>query len=413
MQLPPPRPFSLVTSTVAEIENLMPLLSEFSADGRAIDILYGIPFNPTALRRINRLNRQLLENAPLTIQTETAPISVLVDNAEQLKLLTLMTTAQIEPMPGVFIKIDTGYHRAGISWGSQTLKDILQLFEQQSAPRLRGLYSHLGHSYGFATPQESLEGLLTEIRELMKVAELASKVMPPRRILLSVGATPTATAAQNLLLPQYSASLEEFRMIQNQISAAECELELHAGVYPFLDLQQVATGARPARVHETELGMPATLSVNDIAIRILAEVSSVYRERSKQEALVAAGSLALGREPCKSYPGWGIVTPWKEKQARNSHETCVYDPFGDRSGWIVGRISQEHGSLVLERGSNVGEDSTSSQSERNLTFGEKILIWPNHACIAAACFGWYYVVDSSEIRDADIIRDVWVRWRGW
>jgi D-serine deaminase-like pyridoxal phosphate-dependent protein len=51
------------------------------------------------------------------------------------------------------------------------------------------------------------------------------------------------------------------------------------------------------------------LSHNDIAIRILADVVSRYERDGKHEALVAAGTLALGREPCKSYPGWGVIAP--------------------------------------------------------------------------------------------------------
>jgi D-serine deaminase-like pyridoxal phosphate-dependent protein len=77
----------------------------------------------------------------------------------------------------------------------------------------------------------------------------------------------------------------------------------------------------------------------------------------------------------------------------------VYDERGDRTGWIVGRVSQEHGILVWE-----GEREKCNL----LTIGKKVMVWPNHACVAGAGFGWYLVTDGGE----EVV-DVWVRWRGW
>ncbi len=99
------------------------------------------------------------------------------------------------------------------------------------------------------------------------------------------------------------------------------QLEVHAGVYPTLDLQQLATHARDASL----------LTHDDIAISVLAEVASVYPERGKDkttEALINAGSLALGREPVQDeirlpgmlYRGWGILMPWKLENVVPTHD---------------------------------------------------------------------------------------------
>ena len=130
---------------------------------------------------------------------------------------------------------------------------------------------------------------------------------------------------------------------------------------------------------------------------MLVEVTSVYNERSKPEALVSAGSLTMGREPCKAYPGWGILTPY----LGNSSAKHIYDEQ-EKTGWIVGRVSQEHGILTWE-----GERGECNE----LTIGDKVMVWPNHACVAGAGFGWYVVVDSDG--DSEKVVDVWVRWRGW
>ena len=72
---------------------------------------------------------------------------------------------------------------------------------------------------------------------------------------------------------------------------------------------------------------------------------------------------------------------------------------------IVSRISQEHGILAFE-------DNKPEKRQLPLEYGQKLRIWPNHACITLAQFGWYLIVDSST-RSPDKVIDVWVRWRGW
>jgi D-serine ammonia-lyase len=172
------------------------------------------------------------------------------------------------------------------------------------------------------------------------------------------------------------------------LTASDSTLELHAGVYPFLDLQQLGTHARTSN-----------LGYDDIGIRILAEVASLYPERSPPEALVAAGTLALGREPCRWFPGWGVVSPWSSESGTSDEH---FDEKG-QTGWIVGRISQEHGILTWQ-----GDRAR----KRDLKIGEKLLIWPTHACVAGAGFGSYLVVDGDS-DDGEVVRDVWVRCTGW
>jgi D-serine deaminase-like pyridoxal phosphate-dependent protein len=295
-------------------------------------------------------------------------------------------------LPGnvpIFLKIDTGYGRAGLGPDSRTLQEIgtrLGARSMENAVTVLGLYSHLGHSYSFSTPGESLQGLLTEFESL---ASVAHNHFRSSNLTLSVGATPTATAAQMLA---DNAEAEQFDSVRGRWEAlkrSRHNLEIHAGVYPFLDMQQLATQARSSNLGEENIGL-----------RILVEVASLYSDRSKPEALIAAGSLALGREPCKSYSGWGVVTPWSSivpGKAKEHYRTDL------QKGWIVGRISQEHGILTWE-----GDIS----DMRELRIGEKLLLWPNHACIAGAGFGWYYIVDS-DVDSGETVQDVWLRCRGW
>jgi len=360
-----------------------------------------MPLPPSNVQRLIRLARKL---KPLTI-------NVLIDHPDQLEHFRQAFIKEPQnPRIGVFIKIDTGYHRSGIGPDSPGVKEIVDKIVQDNCVELSGFYSHLGHSYGGNSADEAIRGLIHEIKTAKHAADRAcGGLAMQKRVTISVGATPTTTAAQNIIMASEPVA-DEARQVIEEVGA-KCHLELHAGVYPLLDLQQLATHARPSEVPSnlSADSAIAPLSVENIGLRMLVEVTSIYSERSTSEALIAAGTLALGREPCKSYPGWGIVTPWEDSAMQFGQEPLdplkispVYDEKR-QTGWTVGRISQEHGILVWQ-----GEQ----HNKRELRVGQKILLWPNHACVAGAGFGWYLIVDSDE-EDSDRIVDVWVRCRGW
>ena len=55
------------------------------------------------------------------------------------------------------------------------------------------------------------------------------------------------------------------------------------------------------------------LTWSDLAFTVVAEVASIYPGRGKNgtpEVLINAGIIALAREPCKAYGGFGIVSEW-------------------------------------------------------------------------------------------------------
>ena len=353
-------------------------------------------------------------------------VSVLIDNVSQLEQVDVFKHTTGTPLQ-VVIKVDTGYHRAGVDYKGAAFEHLIQeikLLQDKGLAILVGFYSHAGHSYEGDSSVGAIKLLITEIEGLDKAAkhatnilhriEKASKVSglfyadDPQpysqphsqpRYLLSVGATPTATSIENIVSDNEQDSSGPGKELKARVRSLIADvkkrstLELHAGVYPILDMQQLATHASPSPSQQ------ALITTSDVALTVLAEVVSLYDERSSPEALIAAGSLALGREPCKAYPGWGIVSDWGWDEAGRAEH---------RSGWQVGRISQEHGILTKD------EKNTDSGSALPLKVGQKLRIWTNHACIAGAGYGWYFIVDSSLPKDRrDEIVDIWVRWRGW
>jgi len=347
-------------------------------------------------------------------------ISALIDNISQLQSLR-----DLKDISGfgceLYIKIDTGYGRAGLTTDSpnfkKLVKSILKEIEPSGYGKLSGFYSHAGHSYGGNSAAAATSLLVQELEGLRIAADIATSMGQVKtrdtRYILSVGATPTATSIQNLLIKRGKG---EGNIIDEQLTKLQhCiedtkrthTIEIHAGVYPILDMQQVSTYASPPIKVNSHMETPTKLSTADIALTMLAEVASVYEDRESPEALIAAGSLALGREPCKSYNGWGIVSDWG----------MAFPSGTGRSGWQVGRISQEHGILTKDSSADHDPDVVSVTRiprTEDLRPGQKIRIFPNHACIAGAGFGWYLVVDSSLPEDRqDEVVDVWVRWRGW
>ena len=81
-----------------------------------------------------------------------------------------------------------------------------------------------------------------------------------------------------------------------------------------------------------------------------------------------------------------------------------YNPYDMKNRIIVDRISQEHGLLQWE--------DRNVTKELPLEYGQRLQIWPNHACITGSQYGWYFVIDSDS-DDANIVRDIWMRIRGW
>lgn len=220
------------------------------------------------------------------------------------------------------------------------------------------------------------------------------------RLTVSVGATPTTASTQNLL--GQSPETAELRSLLCSLSET-FDVELHAGVYTLLDLQLLTTHPRP---QTPDQGVP-TVQSSEIALRIQAEVVSVCTERERPEALIGAGTLALAREPCKSYPGWGIVapSPWVLASPLLAGRESVIYSEENKTGWIVSRISQEHGVLTWQG---------AVEQLYELHVGAKVMVWPNHACVASAGFGWYLEVDS-EAEEADKVPriiDVWIRCGG-
>ncbi|KAK3300534.1 putative serine dehydratase domain-containing protein [Chaetomium fimeti] len=384
-------PVSLIVSTITEAENILPLLQEYQSRGRSVNVLFSFPLFPSALPRL----------AAFTQTLGAGTLSLMIDHPAQLAALT---AHPLPHPPQVLLKIDTSYGRAGVPPGTPACTELVAAAldaERRGVCYLLGIYSHAGHSYAARAGVEDVLGYLAaEFRGLAGVArEIVSGGGDGRELVLSVGATPTATVVQQPGVFASSSGGGEVERLVRELKREGFKLEVHAGVYPTLDMQQLATHARDASL----------MTANDIAISVLAEVASLYPGRGTHgttEALINAGTLALGREPVtdkgkvpgQDHAGWGFLMPWGlDNPVPGPDFPRVHD------GWRVGRISQEHGILTWQ----------GKGDEVPLQYGQRVRVWPNHSCIAGSGFDWYLIVDSrNKGREGEVV-DVWPRWHGW
>lgn len=391
----PATPANIIVSTVLEAEKVTPLLQEFQTKGRKVNVLYAFPLYPSVIPRLAAISTTLGPDA----------VTLMLDHPSQVPLLATLAT-QSHP-PQIFLKINVDTNRAGAIPGTPTYEALLAAtFQAEAAGHctLHGLYAHAGQSYYTRKDWAALLYLTSEFKILQRVAQDVRARSPGHALTLSVGATPTATALQH---PELTATapvdtqVASLASLMRDLKSEGLELEVHAGVYPTLDLQQLATHARDNTL----------LSSSSIGVSVVAEVASLYQGRGEggtTEALINAGSIALGREPCKEdgeghYSGWGLVMPWGHAELAKL-DPAPRDFPAVHGGWQVGRISQEHGILVWK-----GD----KEKEVGLEFGQRVRVWPNHSCIAGSGYDHYLIIDSRREGKEDEVVDVWERWNGW
>jgi len=249
----------------------------------------------------------------------------------------------------VFIEVDSGGGRAGLPYPSLPgLLDIARVLHEAPGVELAGVMTHAGHSYHQSTPDGVAQIAEQERLAIVTAAEKIRAVGIPVPI-VSGGSTPTAVHSKNF----------------------EGITEMRPGVYVFNDLDQEYIGSCGA---------------GDLALSVLASVIGHYPHRNQM--LVDAGALALS----------------KDISAQEFHPKVGYGTIADAPAkdMAVIECSQEHGFVAASDPMPYG----------NMPVGTRVRILPNHACITAAAYDKYYVVDS-DLDGGKSVVDVYDRINGW
>ena len=247
----------------------------------------------------------------------------------------------------VLIEIDCGEHRTGVAADSPDLTELAAAVEQSGRSRILGVLTHAGHSYATRTPDA-----VAAVAE----AERLAAVTAGQRLrdagfqtpIISVGSTPTATHGVTF----------------------DGVTEVRPGVYVFQDMFQAGIGS---------------CSTDALALSVLASVIASHRDRGT--IMLDAGGLALS----------------KDRSTAGSNFDAGFGQIADLSGQLfpglrVNGVHQEHGEVLVE----------DPELFATLAVGTKVRIFPNHACMTAAAYEVYNVVDGG----VEVV-DQWMRCNGW
>ncbi|MBN1371936.1 MAG: alanine racemase [Anaerolineaceae bacterium] len=306
----------VTTITVSSVD-----MAEYFASGGWTDILLAFPVN---LRQITALD---------TLAARVR-LGLLVESVETVNALAARLSHPLD----IWLKIDTGTGRTGLSWQDvPTIQAVITATLASPALRLQGLLTHAGATYSASSPAQAAETHQLSTARLAALRQsLTASGAPP--LLLSVGDTPGCS-----FLTDFSPANE-----------------IRPGNFIFYDTQQLRT---------------SSCTWDQIAVALACPAVALHPERS--EVVVYGGAIHLSKDYTEvdGIRQYGLV--------------CL--PRGD--GWgqplegaYVARLSQEHGILHVP-----------PPALARLRAGDLVFILPAHSCLTVQAMGAYVTLTGKKI----------------
>jgi D-serine deaminase-like pyridoxal phosphate-dependent protein len=270
------------------------------------DITIAFPVNLRELSAINHL-------------AFSAKINLLVESEEVVNVLE----TGLEKITDVYIKVDTGAARTGISIDkSEAIISLAEQIRSKQKLNLAGLLTHAGHTY-------KAKGIL-EIQEIAsdaqkKLSELKEKLNDPS-LILSWGDTPSCSMVSSLN------GFDEWR----------------PGNFVFYDIMQYHIGS---------------CRLKDIAVAMACPVVAVHPERN--QLVIYGGAVHFSKDRINADNGFELYGYIVEFTENGWTEPLV-------GAWLSS-VSQEHGIVQM-----------SSDLINKFRPGDLIGILPVHSCLAVS-----------------------------
>ena len=121
-----------VASTLPEINMLVDAVPRYGGPFR--DVLYGVPISESKLETLDSLRRKVIP--------DDGQIHILIDHPVQVAFVEKYVETSPDKVPfSAFLKLDTGYHRAGITCDDRGVDLAVQILQSPHLG-LTGVYSH-------------------------------------------------------------------------------------------------------------------------------------------------------------------------------------------------------------------------------------------------------------------------------
>jgi len=292
--------FGVNAITVSSVQ-----MAEYFAQNDWKDITIAFPIN-------------LLEIEKIDLLAQKIELNILACNIESINFLK----TKLKYSVGVFIKIDTGYHRAGIlPENTEEINSLIDVISENSLLKFKGFLAHDGHTYNAKTKQEIIAIRSQSNANLRLLKKNFISDFP--ELIISVGDTPSCSIA------------DDFDGID----------EIRPGNFVFYDLMQCQLGS---------------CKIENIAVVLACPV--VDKRIDRNEIIIYGGGTHLSTESIVNIQnqqifGAPILISQKgwSKPLENSY---------------VSSLSQEHGIVKLN-----------AQIIDEINVGDVIGIIPVHSCL--------------------------------
>lgn len=304
------REFGIDKITVSSVS-----MAQYFANNGWNNITIAFPVNLTELDLINKLAGEMTLN-------------ILVDSVFSIRKVIEI----IDNKCGVFIEIDSGYHRSGLEPWDNEISEIISYFNDTSKLLFKGFLTHAGHTYNAKGKTAIMEIAKSTHKEMQVLKSEFINIFP--NIISSYGDTPSCSMSDSLV------GFDEIR----------------AGNFVYYDVMQYHIGS---------------CQLDDIAVSVACPIVSVYRKRG--QAIIYGGAVHLSKEFIAAdieNKLYGYVVKYSDKG------------WGDPiPGAYLSSLSQEHGIV------NIPEKHI-----KDIKPGDILGILPIHSCLTANLLKENYII---------------------
>lgn len=299
-------------------------MAEYFIDHGWQDVTVAFPANVRQTSHLNSLAKR-------------AQINCLVES----EIVVRYMDETLDENVGAWLKIDSGYHRTGISWEDHaSVAEVALSVRRSDHLHLKGILTHAGHTYGSGSP-EDVRAIYAEVLDRMKMVKSKLESIG-LNVSISVGDTPGCSIVDDL------GDVDEIR----------------PGNFVFFDLSQLAFGS---------------CQLDDIAVAVACPVVAMHPDHRK--IILYGGAVHLSKESMIGSRGQVI---YGQVATFDSGSWSSIDD-GDE----VISLSQEHGIV----------QATDTLYQRTKV-GDVLLVLPVHSCLTANLLGRYLTLDGEVIEMA-------------